>query len=200
MQYQIRLAVPSDAKGIAQHLCLAGGGLMEFLLDEIVPGVKADQLLAISVAEEGEALSYQNAVVVETKYGIQGLLLSYPFSDFNISKQMQMFVEKERLDHVRELYSHRIPDSYYIHALSVDEKLAGKGIGKTLLELSYEIAAEDGYDDISLHVWNDNTRARELYQKNGFKDASYVKIDKNLQIKHEGGMCLMRRSLISNAI
>lgn len=168
---------------------------MEYLLDGVVPDVEPDQLLAVNVAEENTALSYENAVVVETAAGVQGVLVAYPFEEFNISSTMEMFVPKERLDHVRELYAHRLEHSLYIHALSVDEELGGMGMGRTFLDLSYEIAADRGFDNVSLHVWKDNQRACSLYKSNGFVGVEDIAIDRHALIPHDGGMLLMKRKL-----
>ena len=195
MTHSIRLGLPSDAPVIAKHLCRAGGGLMDYLLDGVVPDVEADQLLAVNVAEENTALSYENAVVVETNDGVQGVLLAYPFEEFNISSTMEMFVPKEKLDHVRELYAHRLDDSFYVHALSVDEALNGQGIGRAFLDLSYEMAEDRGFSTVSLHVWKDNQRALSLYQANGFVGVEDIAIDRHALIPHDGGMLLMMRQL-----
>lgn len=195
MSFKIRLAAPSDANAIADHLCRAGGGLMEFLLDGIVPDVKPPQLLALSLTEADETISYKNALVVDTDEGVKGLLLAYPLSEFHISTQMETFVDQGRLDHVRELYTHKIENSYYVHALSVDDTLAGQGAGRALLDLAYEIAADEGFGNVSLHVWRDNERALRLYQKNDFKVVRDIKIDRRDLLPHDGGMILMRHDL-----
>lgn len=168
---------------------------MEFLLHGVVPDVEADQLLAVNVAEEDTALSYENAVIVENEKGVQGVLLAYPFEEFNISKTMEMFVPKERLDHVHELYAHRLEKSLYIHALSVDEALNGQGVGRAFLDLSYEIAEDRGLDSVSLHVWKDNQRALSLYTANGFVGVEDISIDRTERIPHDGGMLLMKRQI-----
>lgn len=199
MSYSIRLGLASDAPVIAEHLCRAGGGIMEFLLHEVVPDVPADQLLAVNVAEEDTALSHENAIVVEMDGDVKGVLLAYPFENFNISETMEMFVPRERLDHVRELYAHRLEDSLYIHALSVDEVLNGKGVGRALLDLSYEIAKDRGLGSVSLHVWKDNERAYDLYKRNNFKDCEDIQIARHELIPHDGGMVLMKRQLTKNA-
>ncbi len=106
-----------------------------------------------------------------------------------------MFFPKERLDHVRELYAHRLDDSFYVHALSVDEALNGQGIGRAFLDLSYEMAEDRGFNTVSLHVWKDNQRALSLYQANGFVGVEDIAIDRHALIPHDGGMLLMMRQL-----
>ncbi len=195
MGFEIRLAQASDARAIADHMCRAGGGLMEFLLDGIVPDVSMAELLAVTIVEGDEAISYQNAIVIDTDTGVQGLLLGYSLDDFHISKQMEMFVDREKLNHVRELYAHKVPNSYYVHALSVDESLAGQGAGRALLDMAYEIAKDEDFENITLHVWKDNERAIELYTANGFRPVMDIDVTRTDLLPHDGGMVLMQFDL-----
>lgn len=45
----------------------------------------------------------------------------------------------------------------------------GKGIGKSLLEKSYEVAKKRGYLGVWLGVWDENQEAISFYLKSGFK-------------------------------
>ncbi len=191
MDFEIRLAMPSDVSAIAEHVCRAGGGLMEFLLDGVVPDVEPQQLLAVTLTNADEAISYKNALVAETEDGVEGLLLAYSFKEFLISSEMEVFVDREKLEHIRELYSHKIADSLYVHALSINDTLQGKGLGRLFLDLSCDLAREEGYESICLHVWRDNETAMQLYQKYGFKPVREIEIKRADLLPHDGGMILM---------
>lgn len=195
MDFEIRLAMPSDVSAIAEHICRAGGGLMEFLLDGVVPDVGPEQLLAVTLTSADEAISYKNALVAETPNGIDGLLLAYPFDEFSISSEMEVFVDREKLEHIRELYSHKIAGSLYVHALSISDTLRGQGLGRLFLDLSCDLAREEGYKSICLHVWRDNENAMQLYQKYGFKPMKDIDIKRADLLRHDGGMVLMMRDI-----
>jgi ribosomal protein S18 acetylase RimI-like enzyme len=65
----------------------------------------------------------------------------------------------------------------YISDLAVDASFEGQGIGRKLLETAEEWARTKGYRLLALYVFAGNTRARQLYEKYGFKEEviKYVK-------------------------
>jgi ribosomal protein S18 acetylase RimI-like enzyme len=58
----------------------------------------------------------------------------------------------------------------YISDLAVDAAFEGQGIGRTLLETAEEWARTKGYRLLALYVFSGNRRARQLYEKYGFKE------------------------------
>ena len=65
----------------------------------------------------------------------------------------------------------------HLEVILVDEPAAGHGIGQALLDISETEAKNRGAQSMTLHVWKNNTRARAIYEKNGFTDelSRYVK-------------------------
>ena len=65
----------------------------------------------------------------------------------------------------------------HLEVILVDEQASGKGIGQALLDISETEAKKRGAQSMTLHVWKNNTRARAIYEKNGFTDelSRYVK-------------------------
>jgi ribosomal protein S18 acetylase RimI-like enzyme len=60
----------------------------------------------------------------------------------------------------------------YIDTISVSAEARGTGIGSKLLEFAGELAAKRGLGRLSLMVMYENTRARALYERAGFKVVS----------------------------
>ena len=56
----------------------------------------------------------------------------------------------------------------YIDDLCVDEKARGKGVGRTLYEYVDAWAKREGFDWLTLHVWEGNDSARAFYEGVGF--------------------------------
>lgn len=56
----------------------------------------------------------------------------------------------------------------YLYAFRIHQKHQGKGLGNFLLENVLESLAENGYNEFTVGVENDNARARYMYEKNGF--------------------------------
>jgi ribosomal protein S18 acetylase RimI-like enzyme len=65
----------------------------------------------------------------------------------------------------------------YISDLAVDASNEGQGIGRRLLETAEEWARVKGYRLLALYVFSGNSRARQLYEKYGFREEviKYVK-------------------------
>lgn len=58
----------------------------------------------------------------------------------------------------------------YLYAFRIHQKHQGKGLGNFLLENVLESLAENGYNEFTVGVENDNARARYMYEKNGFTE------------------------------
>lgn len=65
----------------------------------------------------------------------------------------------------------------YIAKLAVGRKVEGRGIGRKLLEQAEAWTREKGYERLKLHVFAENWRALQIYEKYGYeKDVvQYVK-------------------------
>jgi len=59
--------------------------------------------------------------------------------------------------------------SFEILRLYVDSRWHGKGVGAALMEKSFQIAREKGFDKLWLGVWERNIRAQAFYRKYGFE-------------------------------
>ena len=66
----------------------------------------------------------------------------------------------------------------YISDLAVDQGFEGQGIGRMLLEAAEDWARTNGYHLLTLYVFAGNTRARQIYEKQGFAQEviKYVKV------------------------
>lgn len=65
----------------------------------------------------------------------------------------------------------------YISDIAVDTAFEGQGIGRILLDKAEEWAREQGCSLLTLYVFSNNSRARKVYEKLGFKEevTKYVK-------------------------
>ena len=57
----------------------------------------------------------------------------------------------------------------YIDDLCVEEKERGKGVGKKLFQFVKDYAQENGFYNITLHVWEGNPGAKQFYESLGLK-------------------------------
>jgi ribosomal protein S18 acetylase RimI-like enzyme len=65
----------------------------------------------------------------------------------------------------------------YISDIAVDSAFEGQGIGRILLDKAEDWAREQDCSLLTLYVFSDNSRARKVYEKLGFKEevTKYVK-------------------------
>ncbi|CAG1017020.1 diamine N-acetyltransferase [Anaerolineales bacterium] len=65
----------------------------------------------------------------------------------------------------------------YISDIAVDSSFEGQGVGRTLLDKAEDWAREQGCSLLTLYVFSNNSRARKVYEKLGFKEevTKYVK-------------------------
>lgn len=61
------------------------------------------------------------------------------------------------------------PTRSYLESLAVDSRYRGQGIGTLLLERCFEESRKAGKQEISLHVVDTNPRAKQLYERMGFR-------------------------------
>jgi len=60
------------------------------------------------------------------------------------------------------------PRPVQLERMYVDTDKIGAGVGKKLLHTAIKIAQSEGYQTLWLGVWEDNSRAVEFYQRQGF--------------------------------
>lgn len=58
----------------------------------------------------------------------------------------------------------------YLYAFRIHKKYQGKGLGNSLLENVPTILTENGYNEFTIGVEDDNARARYMYEKHGFTE------------------------------
>jgi ribosomal protein S18 acetylase RimI-like enzyme len=185
-----RDARPDEKNIIANLVILTDGGIFEFLLHDLIPNVTSKQIVIKLVGETDNVFSYKNWIVAEMNGKIFGAALSYSV-DLLHSPEQEKFIPRERINHIREFYLKKVPNSWYLHALATIPEARNKGIGSQLIAHMKDLAREHGYNKLSLHVWADNFAAISLYKNLGFKIADTIKIEPHHFLPHQNGMLLM---------
>ncbi len=181
-----------DGHEIASYISLAGDGLYEFLLDDLVPALEATDILRWAIASSETPLSYRNCfVAVDTNSRqLAGVVNSFP-ADL-LREHGLGFLPSARTQHVRAILDLQDWGSWFINGLAVGERWRRKGIATQLLEHAASQAREAGFDRISLHVWADNLSACAFYKKIGFVALGTADITTSPRLPHTKGSILMR--------
>ncbi len=189
----IRSAEPDDAPEMAHLIDMAGGGVYEFLLDGLVPGLTAAEMLVPGLAGTSGSFSHRHSGVAEAKGRIVGVVHAYPV-DW-IRTQDYTGLPLDRLAHMAAFNETQDWGSYFLSALAVEPSWRRRGIAGRLLNWVYGRARSGGFDRVTLHVWADNTGAQHLYAKEGFQEIARADVPWHERLPHQGGSVLMRRSV-----
>lgn len=190
----IRVAKKEEAEIIAHLNLVAGGGFVEYLLTDVIPGLSPQQIMQIRFSDKKPPFSYRCAYCAEIENEIVGIAHAYS-NEYN---QLPKPSEKQVIPLDRQqyllapLYQHVIQNSFYLNSLTVIEKYRGQGIGKKLLNHVKIQAKQENFDSIILHAWADNIDAIRLYQREGYKIIKHIDIQRQPLLPHDGGMVLMQ--------
>jgi GNAT superfamily N-acetyltransferase len=192
MEISYRNGRKEDCAILAEFINIASGGVIEYLLHDLVPDMKPVQMVAHNLSADDSYYSYKNAIVAEYKQNLVGASLSYPSSFHRTAEEMKNFLPQDRLEHFKAFNSARVEGSLLLYALYVDERFRGKGIGARLITLTKKKAKEEGLNALSLMVFADNIDAHRFYVRCGFKTVKSVELKPHELIPHEGGCLLMK--------
>jgi ribosomal protein S18 acetylase RimI-like enzyme len=196
MSYTFRFGQPDDIQAVRDFVMDAGAGLFEFLLDRALPGVSARHLVKLAVADPSSPLSYSNAMVAEdADRHLAGIALCYPAHDYGLQPIVKSIVPKARLRALNDMLSERVEGTLYLNTLATASWARGEGLGGTLLDLSIEWAAEQGFTGLSLHVWEDNASAKEMYDSRGFYEVARFPSPDSEAFRHQGPILLLNRAI-----
>jgi ribosomal protein S18 acetylase RimI-like enzyme len=174
MALDINTGQLQDCDQIADWINTVGHGHIEYLLDSLVPDLFALRHLALVLAEDPD-YSFKNVDLARIESDIVGLVFSYPSASNRLTSEMENILSKDRIQWMRYFSDHQVSESWYINTLGVSEKFRRQGLAKTLLKHASKRASENNMHCLSLHVYENNKAAINLYQSCGF--AIVEKID-----------------------
>ena len=187
----IRDAVKEDAYDLARLQALAGDGIIEYAYRDLIAGVGPIELFARVFELGEEPYSHRNCVVAEHDGQVVGKLHTYRCDGAaSIMPDDDPFLPAERLAILNAAFP-PTPVSWHIEAMAVLPEHRGQGLGRRFIELAKDQAGDNGFDALSLHVFEGNEAARRLYQRCGFEILDQVPIPDALGLPHLRGNILM---------
>ena len=175
-----RDAGKEDAYDLARLHALAAEGLIEYCYEGAVEGVEPIDLLARVFADEHEPYTYRCCVVAEEGGIVVGKLHSYAWDEGASLMPPDPYIINERAEIVDAL-APPTPYSWHIEAMATLPDYQGRGLGSQFLELAKTQAKRNRFDCVSLHVFEQNTKAVKLYHRFGFHVTQRVPIPRELQ-------------------
>ena len=194
-QVTYRMARPDDSGELARYMCIAGGGVYEFLFDDLIPFLSAVTLLSAGIGGERYPVSYRNCCVAALGGDGEIVAAANVFPADLLKDDNYLLLGSERHDHIRPMLELQDWGSMFLNSLAVSDAYRGSGIGAKLLGWAEGRAAQAGYERLSLHVWADNISAVNFYTRRGFTAVGVAGIPTHPRLPHNGGSILMSKAV-----
>ena len=177
----IREAKPNLEEGLvyAQFCDEASEGFFKSML-----GIKTFEILADAYVKSNNEYSYENAMMIEFKGKIVGMVSGYKYSEKQGFKKNILFEYPEGARLRIMMFSivgkvlarflgPRAKEDYYLQSIAVSIQMRGKGLGQRLMKHVGEIAIMKGCKTLSLDVSTKNENAIKSYKKFGMEIFSF---------------------------
>ncbi|MEM8790955.1 MAG: GNAT family N-acetyltransferase [Pseudomonadota bacterium] len=189
----IRQAEVSDAEDLAKLINLAGEGIPNWLWTRACTEGQTPMEVGIARAKRSSGgFSYTNAMVAEQNGNVMGMVLSYPITEApeddpnDLPAPIAPFVALEKLS----------VDTWFINALAVFEQAQNRGVGSKLLAAAENAAKINGFREMSIQVYSQNTGAVRLYERLGYRVAAKEPVRLHPCPPHHTGDVLMLKKPI----
>ncbi len=167
MKVHFKIARQQDAAQIANWINDVGHGHIKYLLDGLVLHRSALQHLELVLCEDPN-YSYKNVDLALQGSDIVGLVFSYNSLSNELTSEMINVLSEDRVQWMRYFSDHQINNSWYINTLGVVKEYQRQGLGRQLLHQASKRALQNDIQCLSLHVYENNIEAINLYESYGF--------------------------------
>lgn len=163
-----RKATKQDASSVAKLMMLA----MDKIVFDFI-GEKNDEkgtlFLENLIQQENNQYSYQNTIVVEYDNQIAGCTTFYDGGKLEELRKPVLDILKSSYNQVINPQDETQAGEIYIDTIAVSPDFQGKGIGSKILDYLIEEIAIKQNNVLGLLVDFDNSNAKKLYERKGFK-------------------------------
>ena len=194
MDLKVRAALTCDIPHLAYILLEATGGLFEALYEGAIPGRPTNEIVEHLFSRSGTTMCFSNAIVAQEGDAVVGGLHAYP-QDAEAQNPPDLLIEEDRLNVVMPFSELHAAGSYYIIAVALYPEARNKGIAVRLLQQAELNAKSLGFEQVSLHVFEQNSVARSLYLRLGFHEDARRPAVAHPRIRYGGDILLMTKSL-----
>jgi len=183
-----RPARKGDCPDIAALYRISSDGVADYIWSKLAgPGEDPLTVGQRRYAREDTAFSYRNCTVIEQADRVIGMLVAFP---------MHIDPAEVESDPVLAPYSKlEEDDSYYICGMAVIPEFRGAGLGTRLLALAEAQAANRSFDKLSLIVFEQNSGAKRLYDRHGYREVDRAAVYPHPLIHYTGDAILMVKEL-----
>ena len=190
MEISLRPAVKSDIPDLARLLQMAGGGLMDAIYHDLIPGQSVGETMEARFRNEASYNHFRYSTVAVADGEIAGSVNLYALDDPVAHWTDPIVPETRRL--VLQPFGHLKPaGGLYVDFIAVYPGFRSKGVGRLLLAFAVSEAQRKGLPLVHLHVFEQNEAAVRLYQSVGFDIAKSHPVIPHPMLAYGGNMVLM---------
>jgi ribosomal protein S18 acetylase RimI-like enzyme len=191
-----RPANKGDSRFIAEMIAVSSDGvaLIEWTEEsQNAAGRSALEIGAGMYASEQGDYSYRHCWIAEFSGQRAGMLLGFPMP---ARKPEEIVAPPFDGTDVFAPYKYlEAPDTWYICGVAVLPEYRGRKIGTGLMQIARDQAATQGYDRLSLVVFEENDAALRLYRRLGYEVIDQAPVVPHPLIRYRGNALLMVMSI-----
>ena len=196
MDATLRRATEADVPDLARLLIIAAHGIIDALYHDLVPGVPTEKLFEWRFAQAGSVQSYEYCWVAQQGPRTIGMLHAHPIDGLaDAPSDPRLTADRLAVVAPFAALDEQARGSYHINAVAVSPECRGGGIGNRLMALATSEAQRQGFAELSLIVFEQNSRAVALYRRLGFEIAGRSPVVPHPLVHHTGDLLLMMRRL-----
>lgn len=165
----IRPATKEDAPAIASFISMAEGEMVQFFTGTDNREAAARELVKFVLDPRQSRYSLEQNLVAEIDGRPAGSVMSFPADRQHELDEVVIEALNKRGIGLRRLSFEGIPGTYYLSTMGVNPDFRGKGVGTALMEAAEERARKLGFSRASLLVSPDKPRAKNLYERRGYR-------------------------------
>lgn len=180
-----------DAPALAAILNKAGGGVISYLLDGLIPGLDGESVLAAALRRDQELYSPDSTLLVEKQGRIAAMLGVCPAEAHVVPPALSMLVSGKKLKTVRPLLEAAVPGSLHINVFWLDKDLCGEADARMLLLAAEERAKSLGLPALSVFCRLGEEKEIAFFTASGFcEHRRFAPAEFAVNGKEEGGLLL----------
>ena len=194
MDLQIRTALVCDIPHLAYIWLEATGGVIEALYEGAIPGRQTNEIVELLFSRSSSTTRFSNAIIAEEDGVVVGGIHAYPEAEEE-NNPADPLIDEARLSVIKPFMELHVTGGYYIVAVALYPQARNKGIAKRLLQRAESNAKSLGFEQVSLHVFEQNSVARSLYSRLGYQEQGSHPVVAHPRIRYGGDLMLMTKSL-----
>ncbi|MDL2280174.1 hypothetical protein LJC15_05920, partial [Desulfovibrio sp. OttesenSCG-928-G11] len=140
----LRAPQPDECDQLAAIVDQAGGGVVSFLLDGLIPGFSGQSLLAAALRRDQELYGHDSTLILEKQGRIAAMLVVDPAEKHVVHSALNMVAPAARINAVRPMLEAAVPGSLHIDIFWLHKDLGTDKDAQLLLRAACEKAGAMG--------------------------------------------------------